>query len=264
MVLPLFFYMKRLFIFLFLILVSGSAIAQTEHDSIIWFNVKGVSFKMIFVEGGSFVMGCTSCESGDCENDEKPAFAVTLSSYYIGECEVTQDLWKAVTGNNPSKYKSSLRPVENVTWFECQKFVEKLSKLTGRTFSIPTEAQWEYAARGGKKSQHYRYSGSNNIDDVAWYEGNSLKQSHVIGQKMPNELGLYDMSGNVQEWCADYYDTYTISPKTNPTGPETGYHRVYRGGAWYFNAWNCRPESRRLNSPKYKFRYLGLRVVMTD
>lgn len=256
--------MNKLSIFILTVFSAFASLAQTTKDTILEFEVKGESFRMILVEGGTFMMGCTSTESFDCERDEKPAFSATLTDYYIGEFEVTQELWEAVMGKNPSEFKMKNHPVENVTWTDCNKFVKKLSRLTGKHFDLPTESQWEFAARGGIKSEGFRYCGSNNIGEVSWFEGNSNKQAHVVGTLKPNELGIYDMGGNVQEWCRDFYDSYTDTPKTNPKGPEKGFHRVYRGGAWYFNAWYCRPAYRRLNSPKYKFSYLGLRVVMED
>ena len=143
--------------------------------------------------------------------DESPVHSVTLSSYYMGETEVTQALWKAVMGNNPSRFKGDNLPVENVSWNDCQEFIRKLKQKTGKNFRLPTEAEWEYAARGGKKSNGYKYSGSNNIGSVAWYDDNSSNQIHAVKGKRLNELGLYDMSGNVWEWCSDWYGQYLES-----------------------------------------------------
>lgn len=226
------------------------------------FTVKGVSFKMVFVEGDTFTMGCTSEQGSDCYEDEKPSHSVTLSNYYIGQTEVTQALWKAVMGSNPSYFmKGDNYPVEKVNWNDCQDFIKKLNRLTGKKFALPTEAQWEYAARGGKQSKHYKYAGSNTISNVAWYYGNSNSTTHPVATKSPNELGIYDMSGNVWEWCSDWYGSYSSSYQTNPTGPSSGSYRVYRGGSWYFSAGNCRVSNRSGSSPANRSSNLGLRLV---
>lgn len=233
------------------------------------FNVDGVSFKMIAVEGGTFKMGCND---SDADSNEKPIHNVTLSSYYIGETQVAQALWKAVMGNNLSHFEGDNLPVVNVSWNDCQKFISKLNSMTGLNFRLPTEAQWEYAARGGRKSKGYKYSGSNNIDEVAWYENNShtrtgwfgIKkdhQPHPVATKQPNELGLYDMGGNVWEWCSDWYGNYSSSSQTNPTGPSVGSYRVLRGGSWGCNACFCRSSYRFSNAPGSSYRSFGLRLV---
>ena len=234
------------------------------------FNVDGVSFKMIAVEGGTFKMGCNDFR---VNVNEKTIHNVTLSSYYIGETQVAQALWKAVMGNNPSYFKGDNLPVENVSWDDCQKFISKLNSMTGLNFRLPTEAQWEYAARGGRKSKGYKYSGSNNIDEVAWYEINSHtrtgwfgskkdQQPHPVATKQPNELGLYDMGGNVWEWCSDWYGNYSSSSQTNPTGPNSGSNRVCRGGGWFSNVWCCRSSNRGFNTPADSFSDLGLRLLL--
>ena len=212
--------------------------------------VNGVAFNMVKVSGGTFQMGATSEQGSDAESDEKPVHQVTLSDYYIGETEVTQELWQAVMGSNPSGFTGSgLLPVERVSWDDCQTFITKLNALTGMQFRLPTEAEWEFAARGGNSSQGYKYSGSNNIVDVAWYTKNSNSKTHEVGTKAPNELGLYDMSGNVWEWCQDWYDYYSSSAQTNPTGPTSGYHHMHRGGSWYGSAGNCRVSRRKFITP---------------
>ena len=210
-----------------------------DVDSIQTYTVNGVSFNMVGVKGGTFMMG--SEEWGN----SRPVHQVTLSSYYIGQTEVTQELWEAVMGNNPSRFNGGYwsngynRPVENVSLFDCIEFVQRLNTLTGENFKVPTDAEWEYAAGGGKKSHGYIYSGSNNIDDVAWHRGNFDEEPPYAGApiptkpvatKMPNELGIYDMSGNVEEWVSDRFQDYTAEPQVNPTGPETGLERITRGG----------------------------------
>lgn len=226
------------------------------------FTVNGVSFDMIAVEGGTFTMGATSEQGSDVFNDEKPAHQVTLSSYYIGKTEVTQELWQAVMGSNPSNFSGTNLPVEQVSWEDCQTFITKLNELTGKNFRLPTEAEWEYAARGGNKSQGYMYSGSNTIDDVAWYSLNSSKITHPVATKAPNELGIYDMSGNVREWCSDWKGDYSSSAQTNPTGPTSGSFRVRRGGGWGDDAGGCRVSYRDYNYPTNRNYYLGLRLAL--
>ena len=223
---------------------------------------KGVTYEMAEVEAGTFTMGAT-LEMEDPLDDEVPVHQVTLTNdYYIGKTEVTQALWKAVMGDNPSYYKGDGRPVENVSWDDCQEFISKLNAATGKNFRLPTEAEWEFAARGGNKSNHYQYSGSDNIDDVAWYDGNSGDKTHDVASKQPNELGIYDMSGNVWEWCSDWYGGYSSKSQTNPKGPESGSNRVGRGGSWRSYAWCCRSSYRRRCSPDNRRGNLGLRLAL--
>ena len=223
--------------------------------------VNGVSFTMVAVEGGTFQMGAPSEQGRDAYGDEKPVHSVTLSGYYIGETEVTQELWEAVMGSNPSCFSGSQKPVENVSWNDCKEFITKLNNLTGMNFRLPTEAEWEYAARGGNKSKGYKYSGSNTIGDVAWYEGNSGSRTHNVKTKSPNELGIYDMSGNVYENCEDRYGDYSSGSQTNPTGPSTGSYRVFRGGSWNYSASDCRVPDRNYDSPGRRGNQGGFRVV---
>ena len=224
--------------------------------------VNGVSFEMVYVEGGTFDMGATSEQGSDAYDWEKPVHRVTLSGYYIGKCEVTQELWEAVMGGNPSEFIGAQKPVESVSWYDCQEFVSRLNSLTGRTFRLPTEAEWEYAARGGNKSRHYKYSGSDNIGNVAWHAGNSGSSTHAVGTKTANELGIYDMSGNVYEWCSDWYGDYSAGTQTNPQGPSSGSIRVLRGGGWYFRAGSCRVSYRNYDDPGFSFSNGGLRLVL--
>lgn len=257
-------------------LVITSAVAQT--DQVV--TVNGVSFKMIYVKGGTFEMGT---EYG--EEDESPVHSVTVSDFYIGETEVTQALWKAVMGESASYFRGDQLPMEGISWNDCQEFVKKLNQLTGKKFMLPTEAQWEFAARGGQKSKSYLYAGSNDIEKVAWYWKNSGKshinesdqswaadkimyndgQTHEVKSKLPNELGLYDMSGNVWEWCQDLYGNYEETgqniPK-DPKGAKIGDARVLRGGSWYFYAQHCRITNRNGNNPEYRYFHIGLRLVL--
>ena len=234
------------------------------------FTANGVLFKMVAVGGGTFQMGATS-EQQDAYYDEKLIHSVTLSGYYIGETEVTQELWQAVMGSNPSRFTgNSQRPVECVSWNDCQTFVNKLNDLlagqlpAGRRFRLPTEAEWEYAARGGNRSRGTQYSGSNSIDNVAWYWDNSGNTPHPVKGKSRNELGLYDMSGNVWEWCSDWYGSnyYSSSPSTNPQGPSSGSCRVLRGGSWGGGAQGCRVAGRGGGSPGNGYYYGGLRLAL--
>ena len=227
------------------------------------YTVNGVSFKMVKVDGGTFTMGATSEQGSDYDSDELPTHRVTLSSYSIGVTEVTQELWRAVMGSNPSYFnglrtkdeyidygENLQRPVEQVSWDDCQEFFAKLNQLTGKNFRLPTEAEWEYAARGGNQSKGYRYAGSNDINDVAWYSDNTdswpspEEGTQTVGTKAPNELGLYDMSGNVWERCQDWWGNYISESQVNPTGPTSGSYRVLRGGSWRDYAGGCRVSCR--------------------
>ena len=235
-----------------------SAVTSGDVETI---TVNGVSFKMIRVQGGTFTMGATPEQGSDAFDDEKPAHQVTLSTFSIGQTEVTQELWQAVMGSNPSNFKGAKRPVEMVSWEDCQNFIRELNSLTGRRFRLPTEAEWEYAARGGNKGNGHKYAGSSAIDNVAWYYGNSGSQTHDVATKRANELGLYDMSGNVYEWCQDWDDSYSSSSQTNPTGASSGSYRVDRGGCWGHSAGNCRVSHRGYFTSSYRFNFLGLRLA---
>ena len=227
------------------------------------FTVGGVSFKMIRVFAGTFTMGATEEQGSDAYDDEKPTHSVTLDSYYIGETEVTQELWQAVMGYNPSRFRGSKRPVEEVSWDDCQDFITKLNAATGLNFRLPTEAEWEFAARGGTQSKGYKYAGSNTIDDVAWYWDNSNFEPHEVAQKSPNELGLYDMTGNVWEWCQDWKGNYSSDNQTNPTGPSSGYLRVLRGGCYASDRNNYHVSYRGGMDPSYRIGHAaGLRLAL--
>ena len=224
------------------------------------FTVNGVQFTMVAVEGGTFTMGATSEQGSDACENEKPAHKVTLSDYYIGQTEVTQALWEAVMGSNPSGHKGDNLPVELVSWNDCQEFIQKLNQLTGKQFRLPTEAEWEYAARGGRKSRGYKYAGGNDIGSVAWYCDNSGTGTHPVATKQANELGIYDMSGNVWEWCSDWYGDYQSSSQSDPQGPSSGFFRVYRGVSYYGDAGDCRVSYRNGITPDYFNFDLGLRL----
>ena len=232
--------------------------------------VNGVSFKMIKVEAGTFTMGATAEQTG-AESDESPAHQVTLTKdYYMGETEVTQALWYAVMGQKPtadgdqwsSKYGlGDNYPAYDISWNDCQEFITKLNQLTGLTFRLPTEAEWEYAARGGNKTTQTLYSGSNAIDDVAWY---SSSNAYIVAGKKANALGLYDMSGNVWEWCNDWYGSYSSGVQTDPTGPSSGSGRVLRGGSWNYYATSCRIANRKSSSVTSRNLNYGMRLVLGE
>ena len=307
---------NRFFIALALLFAAPALAVAQQQNSVITVTAKGVSFKMIRVQGGTFTMGATNEQGSDAYDDEKPAHQVTLSTYYIGETEVTQELWNAVMGSNPSVFapkkqnasqcsydafvadakrlnakkpgavkiptrqewdaamvttSGSLKcPVEQVNWDDCQEFIRRLNQLTGRTFRLPTEAEWEYAARGGSKSRGYKYAGGNDINTVAWYDKNAYDKgvsspdygTHVVKTKSPNELGLYDMSGNVHEWCQDWYGDYSAGAQTNPKGPATASNRVYRGASWHCTARDCRVSDRYGGYPDGGYNNIGLRLVL--
>ena len=269
-------------------LFGFSGMAQEKKT----FTVNGVSFNMVYVQGGAFQMGAQYQNPNGANYDseasimEEPVHSVTISDYYIGETEVTQELWEAVMGTTIEQQRKkaeeyweyerdlygvgSTYPMYYISWEECQEFVKKLNQLTGKNFSLPTEAQWEYAARGGNKSRGYKYAGSNTIGEVAWYDDNACDGvgstspdygTHRVGTKSSNELGLYDMTGNVLEWCSDWYGDYSTLSQTNPTGPTTGSIRVLRGGCWDNYAQDCRVADRDFNIPGYRYFNSGFRLA---
>ena len=219
-------------------------------------------------------MGATDEQIGAFD-DESPAHQVTLTKdYYMGETEVTQALWYAVMGQKPTADVSAWSstyglgdnyPAYYISWNDCQEFISKLNQLSGLTFRLPTEAEWEYAARGGHKATlQTLYSGSNTIDDVAWYTSNSSSSTHPVAGKAANVLGLYDMSGNVWEWCQDWGGDYSSAAQTNPTGAASGSLRVNRGGSWYYNAEFCRSSNRSHGTPGRRSYLLGLRLALSE
>ena len=251
---------------------AGEESAEPTKSFTVTGNGKTVTFNMKLVEAGMFQMGSTSGDSS-----EQPVHSVTLTKdYYMGETEVTQALWYAVMGQSPTSdgdrpwerpWESTYGlgdqyPAYRVSWDDCQTFITKLNALTGVTFRLPTEAEWEYAAKGGKKSNGYTYAGSNTIGDVAWYYNNSNSTTHAVGTKFANELGLYDMSGNVWEWCQDWYGDYSSDVQTDPTGPSSGSDRVLRGGSWDDGATICRVADRFYFTPTYRDNYRGFRLAL--
>ena len=220
------------------------------------FTVNGVTFKMIAVQGGTYTMGATLEQGLDACYCEKPAHKETVSDFMIGETPVTQELWQAVMCANPSYFEGDMqRPVDSVSWDDCQTFIRKLNQLTGQNFRLPSEAEWEYAARGGNRSKGYKYAGSNSVDAVAWYDDNSGSTTHPVKTKQPNELGIYDMSGNVWEWCQDKWCDDYNSPR------DSGF-RVLRGGGWFINARLVRVSYRDGDTPGFRYNGDGLRLAL--
>ena len=244
--------------------VVSALLKREGEDRLV--TVGSVTFTMIPVKGGTFQMGATKEQTGEARKDEKPVHTVTLDNFQIGETEVSQALWREVMGSNPSTYKGNDLPVTNVTWEDCQEFIKKLNERTGKQFRLPTEAEWEFAARGGTASKGYMFSGSDEVRSVAWHNRDSNRDRHngpyAIKSKDPNELGIYDMSGNVNEWCQDWFGDYTADPQTNPQGPATGKEHVYRGGSWWYYGMSCRV-SRRNSGVKDVRGVIGLRLAMS-
>ena len=216
--------------------------------------------EMVFVDGGSFIMG-----SEDFNDDEKPVHEVILSSFSIGRFEVTQAQWQAVMGQNPSLYKNCNDcPVERVSWNDIQVYLSKINKITGKKYRLPTEAEWEYAAGGGNNNITYHFSGSNDLKGIAWYDENSENKPHVVGSKNANNLGIYDMSGNVWEWCSDYYGEYSSKSEYDPKGSDFGEYRVIRGGSWAHLKSDCRITMRVMFPENTKLKTLGFRVALSN
>ena len=248
---------------------SPAPAANQDFTETAW----GINMKMIWVEGGDFLMGCTS-EQGGCDYDEQNVRRVSMKGYYIGMLEVTQSQWEKVVGTsiyqqwaknfggNPTRGIGTDYPMYCINWNEAMEFCRLLSNKTGRNYTLPTEAQWEYAARGGNKNEGTKYAGSNMLDVVAWCSNNSGERTHIVGSKRANILGVYDMSGNVWEWCKDWYaKSYGNYDTANPTGPPSGSNRVLRGGGWYGETSGCRVANRFYNSPSNRYSYIGFRVV---
>jgi formylglycine-generating enzyme required for sulfatase activity len=251
---------------------GGNVTAQRWQDFIE--TAFGINMKMVYVEGGTFTMGCTGDQGNECESDESPNRMTTVSSFYIGMLEVTQSQWEKVMGTSIYQQQSkaggsntygvgSDYPMYYVSWEEAKEFCARLSRQTGRNYSLPTEAEWEYAARGGKRNEGTKYAGGWSIDDVAWYDGNSNSSTHMCGTKRSNALGIYDMSGNVWEWCEDWYGSqYLQYDNNNPKGASTGSNRVLRGGSWRSFAGSCRVANRDIGSPGHRRYNFGFRIVL--
>lgn len=274
--------MKKKILFFVLFAAAFAASVHAEKRKQLHFEVGGVGFEMIFVEGGTFAMGATFEQTAPLDN-EFPLHEAKLSDYYIGQTEVTQELWNAVTGQPLSYFSGDPKlPVEDVSWDECMEFIKMLQQKTAMKFCLPTEAQWEFAARGGRASRGYEYAGSDRADEVAWF-GASLRpetracpdsialasylnpqraHTYPVAQKRPNELDLYDMSGNVAEWTADFYAPYAAGRQKNPKGPAYGKEHVFRGGCWYFGPWSCRVAQRQGAPASAHFSNLGFRLAL--
>ena len=233
-------------------LVEGRALTNVEGKA-------GMEF--VWVPGGTFEMGCGSW-AGECLDDEKPVHTVRLDGFWLGKFEVTQGQWQKVMGNNPSSFKKGDNfPVESVSWDDCKEFLSRLNAQGSARFRLPTEAEWEYAARSGGKAE--KYAGGDDIDRVAWYDDNSGGSTHAVGTKAPNGLGLYDMSGNVWEWCEDFYDSnyYSRAPQNNPINTTVSVVRVLRGGSWLHNPGIVRSARRTGDLPDDRSNLIGFRVV---
>ena len=238
-----------------------------DTESGLQITLQGICINMIKMQGGSFWMGAQKkdpskqkdCEDEQVSNDESPVHHVSVDDFYLGETEVSQKLWSTVMGNNPSRHTDPQcnLPVENVSWNDCQHFIEQLNKLTGMSFRLPTEAEWEFAARGGVQSHNYPYSGSDKLSDVAWTTDNRGNKTHEMKTKQPNELGLYDMTGNVWEWCEDWYGSY------DPSKPQTSKRKVLRGGGWLNEPRYFRVTFRELAFPECRYYCFGMRLALT-
>lgn len=248
------------FVFSFFILTLFLSAAYEETAFVF-------DYDMVLVDGGVFRMGATSEQGDHISLDEKPAHRVKIKSFYMGRYEVTQAQWKAVMKDNPSFFRGDKNlPVEKVSWNDVQIFIQKVNEKTGKKYRLPTEAEWEYAARGGNKCGGYKFSGSNYIDEIAWCNKNSEEKTHPVGTvSYHNELGIYDMCGNVAEWCGDWYGLYTEKgPDENPTGPKNGRVRVVRGGAWNYYPDECRVAKRYNAYPGVRLREIGFRLVLDN
>jgi len=246
---------RRLFIAILSVVLTSTVCAQVPN------------IEMVHVQGGQFMMGCTG-KHADCNVNEAPAHPVQIDGYYIAKYEVTQELWMAVMGGkNPSKVVGDSLPVTGISWYDVQTFIGKLNQLTGKKYRLPTEAEWEYAARGGNLSHNYKFSGSNTLEDVAWCKKNSGNKPHAVGTKQPNELGIYDMSGNVYEWCNDGFDFYEpnyYETVDNPKGYNLSETKVYRGGGMT-SYWDvCRVSARGQSIPNGQFNYVGFRLALDE
>lgn len=213
---------------------------------------------MVLVKGGTFQMGNINGSSL-----ELPVHPVTLSSFYISKTEVTQKQWSDVMGTKPSNFVGDNLPVEKVSWNDAQIFITELNRQTKKNYRLPTEAEWEFASKGGISSKGYTYSGGNTLGEVAWYVDNSSRTTHAVATKKANELGLYDLTGNVSEWCSDWYASYSSEVQTDPTGPNSGFYRVIRGSSWGAASSYCNVTNREGTMPEFKFSNLGFRLALS-
>ena len=261
--------MKRIITLFILTTLVLQLFSQNDYTE----NEFGINMKMVYVQGGIFEMGCIEDDCSDCDGDEMNIREVSLSDYYIGQFEVTQKQWKAVMGTTIFQQRDKCNanmalsgtgndyPMYYISWEEANEFCRVLSSKTGKLYRLPTEAEWEFAARGGNNTQLYKYSGSNEIEDVAWYAQNAFSKTHKVGHKTPNELGIYDMSGNVWEWCYDIYGDYRSNDNKDPKGAKSGTKRINRGGSWRNNSTSCRVSDRSYDSADFRYISLGFRVV---
>jgi len=248
----------------FITIISDSEGVENQHVTVWQEGINLIEPEMIFVQGGTFTMGCTSEQGDDCDDYELPAHQVTLSNFYIGKFEVTQAQWRSVMGDNPANFKGDNYPVEQVSWNNIQEFIYKINLVSGKQYRLPTEAEWEYAARGGNSGSSFKYSGSNIVGNVAWYDDNSDNRTHTVGGKSPNQLGIYDMSGNVWELCSDWYDDYNSNPQNNPIGPSSGDFRVCRGGGWNNSAGGMRVSNRSYSYLDSRNNQTGFRLAQSS
>lgn len=255
--------MKKLFYFslVYLFFLTNCQRKTNEFpDSLVDKNPFDTDY-MVLVQGGTFQMGIATCTT--CAIEVQTVHTVTLNSYYIGKTEVTQSQWDVVMGSNPSYLKGDNLPVVRVSWNDVQTFIQKLNQQTKTDYRLPTEAEWEFAARGGNSSKGFNYSGSNTIAEVAWYGINCNKTIHPVTYRFANELGLYDMSGNAAEWCSDWYDKYPSAAQTNPTGPTSGTRRVNRGGSWLTDGRSCLVDFRNSSDHEYFGSGMGFRLALS-
>jgi len=276
--------MKNIYAIVLGLLISGSLFSQsttqpgppngksTKHSSEAKAPVdpkllevaKAIEAKMVKVDGGTFTMGCFNPQDTECYFWERPRHTVTINTFYVSKFDVTQREWKALMGTTPAGKYCADCPVVNITWFEAEQFIDKLNQISGKNYRLPTEAEWEYTAKGGNKGHGYKYAGSDDANKVAWYDSIISREVHPVGQKAPNELGIFDMSGDVWQWCSDWFNEkyYSNSPSNNPTGPSTATKdRSLRGGSWWGPRRDCRVANRDKYPPDSKDDDVGFRVV---
>ena len=248
--------------------VDGDIISEVQgtnnhdSDSILNITVEGSRFSMMAIKGGTFMMGATSEQGNDSSEHERPVHTVEIRDFYLCKTLVTQKLWTSIMGYNHSQFKGDLRPITNVTYSECLTFIKNLSKRTGKKFRLPTEEEWEYAARDGSLNKKFKYSGGNQIDEIAWYGGNASNVTHDVATKKANRLGLFDMSGNVWEWCGDNYSSYDSSDIQSKTDTLHQNDYVCRGGSWGSGEWRCRVSTRKYRNADHVSKHLGFRIVL--